>query len=255
MKRLSTPRIRVRDHRYLKTRLLRHEKRLSRRGYSLIAGVDEAGRGPLAGPVVASAVILKNYDFECQIDDSKKLTAKKREKAYDEIMEKAIVGVGIVDEKTIDEINIYHAAVKAMQMAISNLRIPPDYVIVDGRIKLPIECPVRSIVRGDSQSMSIAAASIIAKVTRDRIMLEYDKIFPQYGFARHKGYPTKSHKEAIKKYGIIPIHRRSFKPVLDYLPDSPYRQARKTSKKHNQKFKNQLLRVGNRMLLSYLPDE
>jgi ribonuclease HII len=208
MRRSSTRRLRAR-----RLALLRHEKRLSKSGYRLIAGVDEAGRGPLAGPVVAGAVILKSDDFRSEIDDSKRLSARKREKAYQEILEKAVVGVGIVGEKIIDEINIYRATIRAMEIAISNLEIPPDYVIVDGTVKLPTSCPVKCITRGDSESLSIAAASIIAKVTRDRIMLEYDKVFPQYGFARHKGYPTLLHKRAIKDHGPSSIHRFSFSPL------------------------------------------
>lgn len=167
----------------------------------------------MAGPVVAGAVILKTSDFRAEINDSKKLSAKKRETAYKEILRKAFVGVGIVGEKTIDEINIYRATIKAMEEAIANLEIPPDYVIVDGNMKLPTRCPVKCIVRGDSQSLSIAAASIIAKVTRDEIMKEQDRLYPQYGFCRHKGYPTRSHKKALVEHGPSPIHRLSFRPV------------------------------------------
>lgn len=199
-------------------RLLLHEKSLNRSGYSSIAGVDEAGRGPLAGPVVAGAVIIKNIRFKERIDDSKKLTAKRREAAYREILKKSIVGVGIIDEKTIDKVNIYQATKKAMQMAISKLKIPPDYVIVDGNMKIATKCPLKCIVRGDSKSLSIAAASIVAKVTRDRMMVEYDKLYPQYGFARHKGYGTKEHITAIRKHGASPIHRNSFRPVRDLPP-------------------------------------
>jgi len=195
--------------------LLRHEKRLNSQGLKLIAGIDEAGRGPLAGPVVAGAVILKDFNFKEDIDDSKKLSPKKREKAYGEIVEKAIVGVGIVNEKTIDEINIYRATIRAMQEAVANLKIPPEYVLVDGRMKLPTKCPIKCIVGGDSKSLSIAAASIIAKVTRDRIMIKFDSIYPQYGFARHKGYGTKFHMSALEKHGPSPIHRFSFHPVKD----------------------------------------
>ena len=204
MKRSNTP---------TRRRLLRHEKRLSKSGYRLIAGVDVAGRGPLAGPVVAGAVILKDLSFKATVDDSKKLSAKKRETAYGEILKKAIVGIGIVDEKEIDRINIYRATLKAMALAVSNLTIPPDYIIVDGNMKLNAPCPVEPIVAGDSKSLSIAAASIIAKVTRDRLMLKYHEKYPQYGFARHKGYATRGHKEALKKNGPCPIHRKSFSPT------------------------------------------
>lgn len=193
--------------------LLAHERKLSSLGYEFIAGVDEAGRGPLAGPVVAGACILTQTRFTEDIDDSKKLTPKKREKAYREILEKAIVGIGIVDEKIIDEINIYRATIRAMEDAISKLRIPPSYIIVDGRMKLVTRCPLKCIPQGDSKSLSIAAASIIAKVTRDRLMLKYDEIYPQYGFARHKGYGTRLHKLALEKYGPSPIHRYSFHPI------------------------------------------
>ncbi|MDD5136991.1 MAG: ribonuclease HII [Candidatus Omnitrophica bacterium] len=211
-KRSNTPRV---------TRLLLHEKSLNSSGYSSIAGVDEAGRGPLAGPVVAGAVIIKDVRFEERIDDSKKLTVKRREVAYREILKKSIVGVGIIDERTIDKINIYQATKKAMQMAISKLKIPPDYVIVDGNMKIATKCPLKCIIGGDSKSLSIAAASIVAKVTRDRIMVKYDKLYPQYGFAKHKGYGTREHMVAIKNNGASPIHRNSFRPIRD-LPTKLY---------------------------------
>ncbi|MDP3803927.1 MAG: ribonuclease HII [Candidatus Omnitrophota bacterium] len=193
--------------------LLQHEKRLSSQGLKLIVGIDEAGRGPLAGPVVAGAVILKDFDFKEDIDDSKKLSPQKRERAYREIVEKAIVGVGIVDEKTIDRINVYRATIRAMQEAVNNLKAEPDYALVDGRMKVPTKCPIKCIVGGDSKSLSIAAASIVAKVTRDRIMVKYDRVYPQYGFARHKGYGTKFHMTALEEHGPSPIHRFSFQPV------------------------------------------
>lgn len=196
-------------------RLLLHERNLNKAGYRRIAGIDEAGRGPLAGPVVAAAVILKDYKFKADIDDSKKLSAKKRDRAYDEIIEKAIVGVGMVDEKVIDRINIYRATINAMELAVSDLELPPDYVIVDGRMKLATKCPIKCIIHGDSLSLSIAAASIIAKVTRDRIMIEYDREYPHYGFAKHKGYGTKEHMAAIKNHGPSPIHRFTFRPVKE----------------------------------------
>ena len=198
-------------------RLLSHERRLNKSGYKLIAGIDEAGRGPLAGPVVAGAVMLKVTDFTCEIDDSKKLSLKKREIAYRQILKKAYVGIGVVDEKTIDSINIYRATIKAMEMALEDLGIPADYVIVDGTMKLSTSCPMKSIIGGDSKSLSIAAASIIAKVTRDRIMEKYHEVYPQYGFFRHKGYPTKAHRQALALYGPSPIHRLSFRPVMQSL--------------------------------------
>jgi len=177
--------------------------------------VDEAGRGPLAGPVVAGAVILRNTSFTHAIDDSKKLSAGKREKAFEEILKKADVGIGIVNEKTIDRINIHRATKKAMELAMSKLSQKPHYVIVDGIMKIRTRCPIRTIIGGDSKCLSIAAASIVAKVTRDRIMGWYDELYPQYGFARHKGYPTKAHKSALKLHGPSPIHRRSYRPVRE----------------------------------------
>lgn len=181
---------------------------------SLICGVDEAGRGPFAGPVVAGAVILALDDPAREIlylNDSKKLSEKKREMLYDEIMEKAIsVGVGIVEREVIDEINILQATFLAMQKAIAALNPQPDYILADAVTIPKIQIPQEGIVKGDAKSVSIAAGSIIAKVTRDRIMYEYDKLYPEYGFASHKGYGTRAHIEAIKQYGMLDIHRRSF---------------------------------------------
>jgi len=194
-------------------RLLRHEKSLKSKGYSLIAGVDEAGRGPLAGPVVAGAVILKSLRFKAVIDDSKKLSPKGRESAYREIFKKALVGVGVVDEKVIDMINIYQATLLAMKKAVAALGAVPEYILVDGNMRLDMPHPQKYIVGGDAKSISIAAASIIAKVTRDRIMCEYDAAYPAYGFRHHKGYPTRFHKEALLRYGPSPIHRYTYAPV------------------------------------------
>ncbi len=163
--------------------------------------------------MVASAVILKSYAFKARIDDSKRLTEKARERAYDEIADKAFVGLGIVDETRIDRVNIYYATRLAMERAIANLNVPPDYVLIDGRMKVLTPCPQECIVRGDSKSMSIAAASIIAKVTRDRLMRFYDVLYPIYGFKEHKGYPTKRHKEALIRHGPSPLHRFSYAPV------------------------------------------
>lgn len=179
--------------------------------YKFIAGVDEAGRGPLAGPVVAGAVILPK---DCQIlylNDSKKLSAVKRDELFDEIKEKALAyGAGIVSPERIDEINILQATLEAMREAIKSMSVEPDMILVDA-LKIP-DIPYKQvgIVKGDAQSVSIAAASIIAKVTRDRIMDGMDKIYPEYGFASHKGYGSKTHIEAIKKYGPCPIHRKTF---------------------------------------------
>ena len=197
--------------------LLAYEKELYNEGYELICGTDEAGRGPLAGPVVAAAVILpKNMIIE-GVNDSKQLTEKKREELFDIINEKALaVGISFIDNKKIDEINILEASRLAMMMAIKNLKIKPDYVLSDA-MKMNIDIPVKPIIKGDALSINIAAASIIAKVSRDRFMDEMDLKYPNYGFKRHKGYPTKDHIEAIKKYGITDIHRLTFKPIKTML--------------------------------------
>jgi len=185
----------------------------------IIAGVDEAGRGPLAGPVVAAAVIISDTNIIEGLNDSKKLTQKKREFLFDEIQEKAIsIGVGIVDEKEIDKINILSATHKAMQIALGNLNQKPTLALIDG-YELPNQIiKNEGVIKGDTKVESIMAASIIAKVTRDKILLEYDKIFPEYGFAKHKGYGTKQHIEALQVNKASPIHRRSFKPVYQNLP-------------------------------------
>lgn len=194
--------------------MLYHERRALKAGYRHIAGVDEAGRGPLAGPVVAASCILKTFTkFKHRIDDSKKLTARARQKAYKEILKKAHVGVGIVDEKVIDRINIYNATVIAMEKAVRSIGKKPDYLLIDGRVKVRVPHRRVYISGGDSKSLSIAAASIVAKVTRDRIMEEYHAKYPQYEFARHKGYGTKLHKERLLKHGPSPIHRFSFRPL------------------------------------------
>ena len=179
--------------------------------YTYICGVDEAGRGPFAGPVVAGAVILDPEKEILYLNDSKKLSEKKREELYDEIMEKAVsVGVGMVDNKVIDEINILQATYLAMQKAIAALDPPPDFILADAVTIPGITIPQTGIVKGDAKSVSIAAGSIIAKVTRDRLCMEYDRLYPEYGFASHKGYGTAAHIEAIRKYGPLDIHRRSF---------------------------------------------
>ncbi len=200
--------------------LLKYEKELYDKGITLIAGVDEAGRGPLVGPVVAGAVILpKNYELEGLID-SKQLTEKKREKYYDIIMHDAIaVGVGVVDAKKIDEINILEASRLAMKLAIEDLKVKPEYVLSDAMKLNNIDIPYTDIVHGDALSLSIAAGSVIAKVTRDRMMYELDKKYPEYGFAKHKGYPTKLHLENIKKYGLLENYRFTYKPVSDLIKE------------------------------------
>jgi ribonuclease HII len=188
-----------------------YEKNAYMDGHNLIAGVDEAGRGPLAGPVVAAAVVLPRNTLIPGLNDSKKLSATKRDRLYEEILEKALsYSIGIVDEKTIDEINILNAAKKAMKIAVTTLSHNPDIVLVDAVNIDDIPHNQIPIIKGDSLSISIAAASIIAKVTRDRMMIELCSKYPKYGFSKHKGYGTKEHIEAIKKEGICPIHRMSF---------------------------------------------
>lgn len=176
-----------------------------------ICGIDEVGRGPFAGPVVAGAVILPKDCNILYINDSKKLSEAKREELYDEIMEKALaVGLGVVSPQVIDEINILQATYEAMRIAIKNLQITPDILLNDA-VKIPeVEIPQVSIIKGDAKSVSIAAASIVAKVTRDRMMVEYDKIYPEYHFAGNKGYGSAEHRDALKKYGPSPIHRNTF---------------------------------------------
>ena len=177
----------------------------------MICGIDEAGRGPLAGPVVAGAVILPKDCEILYLNDSKKLSASRREALYDEIMEKAVaVGVGMASPARIDEINILQATYEAMRMAISNLAVQPDLLLNDAVTIPEIEIMQIPIIKGDAKSVSIAAASILAKVTRDRLMVEYEKVFPGYDFASNKGYGTKAHIEGLKKFGPTPIHRMSF---------------------------------------------
>jgi ribonuclease HII len=198
------------------------ERRARADGFSLIAGIDEAGRGPLAGPVVAAAVILPDDMPECGINDSKQLTARKRESLYHDIYRHAVaVGIGIIDPAEIDRINILQASLKAMVFAVLNLEPGPDYLLIDGRFPIPAGLPQEALVRGDSRSVSIAAASIVAKVTRDRIMRRYAGEYPEFDFAAHKGYPTQAHREAIRRFGCCPIHRRSFGGVREFLTPRP----------------------------------
>ena len=198
--------------------LLSYEQELYKKGIKLIAGTDEVGRGPLVGPVVAAAVILpENYYLE-GLDDSKKLTEKKRDKYYDIIYKDAVsVGIGIVDAKTIDEINILEASRLAMKKAVEDLKIRPEYILGDAMKLDNQSIPYTDIIHGDALSESIAAASVIAKVTRDRMMYDLDKEHPEYGFAKHKGYPTKLHLENLKKYGVLDNYRFSYKPVKEIL--------------------------------------
>lgn len=193
------------------------ETELYNNGINFIAGIDEVGRGPLVGPVVTAAVILPKDFYDERINDSKKLTEKKRELLYDVIMENAIsVGIGISNEDVIDEINILNATKRAMLEAINNLSVKPEHLLIDA-VKLNTDIPQTSIIKGDAKSESIAAASIIAKVTRDRMMVELDKIHPEYDFKHNKGYGTKKHIEAIRKYGIIKEHRKTFAPCDEYV--------------------------------------
>lgn len=196
--------------------LYKYEKELYNEGLNLIGGVDEVGRGPLIGSVVSACVVLPK-DFKLEgLTDSKKLSEKKRDEFYKIIKEKAIaIGIGIVDEKEIDRINIYEATKVAMKDAIKNTNIKLDHVLIDA-MPLEIDVPTTSIIKGDAKSISIAAASVIAKVTRDKMMYDLDKIYPMYDLAHNKGYGTKKHIEAIKKYGICKYHRLTFKPVTDY---------------------------------------
>lgn len=199
--------------------MLEYENELYKKGYKLICGIDEVGRGPLLGPVVTAAVILPIGYYNPEIKDSKKISEKKREKLFDIISENAIdIGIGIVDEKTIDEINIYEATKVAMKKAIDNLKIKPDYVLIDA-MKLDIDIPSNSIIKGDALSESIAAASIIAKVTRDRMIDEIDEEYPMYDLKKNKGYGTKKHLSALNEYGPCKYHRYSYSPVHNCIKD------------------------------------
>ena len=192
--------------------LKKYEENLYNEGLKYICGIDEAGRGPLAGPVVVASVIMPADSMIEGVNDSKKVSEKKREKLYDQILEEAIsYGVGIVGQDEIDEINILNATKKGLTMSLKELTVKPDLIIVDALTHIDtMGIPYESIIKGDAKCYSISAASIIAKVTRDRIMREWDKVYPEYGFEKHKGYGTSAHIEAIKKYGLCPIHRKSF---------------------------------------------
>lgn len=198
--------------------LWQYEKDLQAKGINIIGGTDEAGRGPLYGPVVAACVVLPQ-GFELEgLNDSKKLTEKKRNIFYDYIVENTIYGIGIVSAEEIDKINIYEASRKAMVEAIRKVQkqIPLEYVLSDA-MPIDIDVPVMPIIKGDAKSVSIAAASVIAKVTRDRNLYEIDKKHPEYGFKNHKGYPTKKHLEAINKYGLIDGYRKTYGPIKNYI--------------------------------------
>ena len=198
--------------------MLIHEAALREDGYHSIAGVDEAGRGPLAGPVVAAAVILRWDTSIPGINDSKKLSEPRRESLYEEICTKAAgYGVGVASRETIDRVNILRASLEAMKMAVLRLAIEPDFLLIDGPYLPDLNLSMKALPRGDSLSLSIAAASIVAKVTRDRIMRKLDRLYPQYGFVRNKGYPTPEHLAALSRFGPCEIHRRSFRPVAEKL--------------------------------------
>ena len=199
--------------------LYEYESKLYQKGINYIGGVDEVGRGPLIGPVVASCVVLPK-DFVLEgLNDSKKLSEKKRNLFYDYIIKNCVAyGIGVVSPEEIDEINIYEASRKAMLIAISKVReqINLEYILIDA-MPINIDIPTNSIIKGDAKSISIAAASVIAKVTRDKMMYELDKKYPMYGFASHKGYPTKKHIEAIHKYGLIEGYRKTYGPVKEVI--------------------------------------
>ena len=193
-----------------------YEEKHYAEGFSAVCGCDEAGRGPLCGPVVAAAVILPRGLVIEGLDDSKRLTEKKREKLFDIIREKALAyAIAEASPEEIDEINILNASMLAMRRAVEALPIKADFALIDGNCSRGFEIPTETVVKGDAKSYSIAAASILAKVTRDRQCLELDKEYPEYGIAKHKGYPTKDHMEAVRQYGVAPIYRRSFLKFLD----------------------------------------
>lgn len=205
---------------------LSHEEALWRCGIRHVAGVDEAGRGPLAGPVVAAAVIFPPGVLIAGVDDSKKLSPEEREEVFGAIHEHAVaVGVGIVGHAEIDKINILQATFKAMHCALTSLTVSPGHILVDGNRFVGSGVPFTAIVDGDASCHAIAAASIIAKVTRDRLMCEYDRLYPGYGFARHKGYGTAAHREALSRLGVCPIHRRSFLGRMDSWAVQPDAKA------------------------------
>ena len=197
--------------------MLSYEKELYKQGLTLIAGVDEVGRGPLAGPVVAAAVILPKNCKIRGLNDSKKIPKKKHAEIFQAVQDQALaIGIGIKDNHIIDQVNIYEATKLAMKEALSKLPLKPDYLLIDA-MRLDVEIPQESIIKGDANSLSIAAASIVAKVTRDRLMADYDKEFPGYDFAQNAGYGTKSHLEGLEHCGVSPIHRKTFEPVKSML--------------------------------------
>lgn len=195
----------------------KYERELREKGITLIAGVDEVGRGPLVGPVVAACCILPETFQLDGLTDSKKLSEKKRDYFFEEIKKQAIsYGIGIIDEKKIDEVNIYEATKLAMKEAINNMSVKPEHILIDA-MPLELDIPTTSIIKGDLKSITISAASVLAKVTRDRMLVELDEKYPMYDFKKNKGYPTKKHLQAIEEFGIIDEHRRSYGPVADYV--------------------------------------
>jgi ribonuclease HII len=196
------------------------EKQARKQGYTKVAGIDEAGRGPLAGPVVAAAVILPQQFSLPYLGDSKRLSPKRREQLFDAIYDQAVsIGIGMVDPAEIDRINILQASLLAMRIAVNNLKPAPGFLLVDGTFPIRSRIPQLAVKHGDSRSPSVAAASIIAKVTRDRLMGFYDKEFPEFGFASNKGYGTVKHRAAIRAFGYCSIHRKSFRGVREYTED------------------------------------
>jgi ribonuclease HII len=193
------------------------EEKARQEGFSSVAGIDEAGRGPLAGPVLSAAVILPDRVRLEHLDDSKRLSPRRREDLFGAIYEQAVsIGIGLVDPIEIDRINILQASLLAMRMAVDNLRPPADYLLIDGTIPIQSPLPQQVVKHGDRRCLSIAAASVIAKVTRDRLMRLYDEEFPVFGFAQHKGYGTRAHREAIRTFGCCRIHRKTFRGVEEY---------------------------------------
>ncbi len=193
------------------------EEKARQEGFSSVAGIDEAGRGPLAGPVLSAAVILPDRVRLEHLDDSKRLSPGRREELFGAIYEQAVsIGIGLVDPIEIDRINILQASLLAMRMAVDNLRPPADYLLIDGTIPIRSPLPQQVVKHGDRRCLSIAAASVIAKVTRDRLMRLYDEEFPVFGFAQHKGYGTRAHREAIRTFGCCRIHRKTFRGVEEY---------------------------------------
>ncbi|MBP1718525.1 MAG: ribonuclease [Deltaproteobacteria bacterium] len=188
------------------------EKEIRAEGFKIVAGLDEAGRGPLAGPVVAAAVVLPSRIRLPGVYDSKRLSAKQREESFSLLQKRAsAIGVGIVEAGEIDQLNIHRASLKAMEKAVAALPCFPDFLLIDGLFTLNLPLPQKAIIKGDQKCLSVAAASIVAKVTRDRMMIAYHQEYPEYNFARHKGYGTKEHLQAIEKYGRCPLHRRTFR--------------------------------------------